>query len=87
LCDTAAEFYINYRDPAKPGEFHETSREGNRSTGYTDPTIGYRACAAHVVDVTYLLLIDARLAPKLPTENLKKEDAYVGTTDEPKKEG
>jgi hypothetical protein len=54
LCDTAAEFYINYRDPANPGQFHETNRVGNHSTGYTDPTIGYRACAAHVVDVTYL---------------------------------
>ena len=86
-CEAPVEFYLHYVDPDKPGEELNYSGHTMRAA-----TLTAKACAIHMVDVNYDLLVAAGLAPKLPqmplnTSDLidaildKKEDGYVGTTD------
>jgi len=78
MCGNPAEYWISYNDPLNPGPEHTYGRDLNR-----EPTVIRRSCTPHVVDVTYRVLVEAKLAPNLPLDNLL-EDRYAGTTGEPK---
>jgi len=73
-CKAPVEYIISYNDPLKPGPTFPFDGKQIPS-----PTILAKACAAHVVEINYLVLMEAGLIP-----DMVKGGAYVGTTDESK---
>ncbi len=86
MCSSPPEYHVGYWDYEKPFEYWD---QGGKHSPMA--TFMRKACAVHLVEVNYKVLVEAGLAPKLPTENLLRtpltaeemDNKYVGTTDEP----